>query len=419
MDDVESLKALKALGDRITELPTDDTLRPQIRKELQGLVKEAGFALEQPLDTMNRLVFLVSEDDSACLARADLSKPFQHSVARVAIDLGLFEYLADAGAYGMELEDIASKTRADATLLARMLRTLANIGLAKQMDSKRWTATSRAQAILIPSLQAGFRSMFDFIGPVFQKMPDSLAKNGYRCPTALQGPFQDAYGTKLSGWDFVMEPQFAHILVNLNVFMQGRRLSSPSWLDFYPFSNKILQDATEDHQSVLVVDVGGGLGHGLIEIKGRFPNIKGRLILQDLPNTIEQAEDHGGAFESMAHDFFTPQTVKGARAYLIRQVLHDWPDAECQKILQHLAAAMQPGYSKLLINEFIIPDVGASDFITAVDLTMMMMSGGMERTESQWRKLLASAGLDIERIWSTNGEGQESESVIEAILMKA
>ncbi|KAL8956946.1 MAG: hypothetical protein Q9183_006183 [Haloplaca sp. 2 TL-2023] len=136
----------------------------------------------------------------------------------------------------------------------------------------------------------------------------------------------------------------------------------------------------------------------------------------------------------MAHDFFTPQTVKGtsqerscwvleltcfqgAKAYLIRQVLHDWPDAECQKILQHLAAAMQPGYSKLLINEFIIPDVGASDFITAVDLTMMMMSGGMERTESQWRKLLASAGLEIERIWSTNGEGQETESVIEATLM--
>ena len=100
-------------------------------------------------------------------------------------------------------------------------------------------------------------------------------------------------------------------------------------------------------------------------------------------------------------------------------MLHDWPDAECQKILLHLSAAMQPVYSKLLINEFIIPDVGASDFITAVDLTMMTMSGGMERTESQWRKLLASAGLGIERIWSTSGEAQETESVIEAILLKA
>ena len=154
---------------------------------------------------------------------------------------------------------------------------------------------------------------FDFIGPVFQKMPESLAKNGYRCPTAVQGPFQDAYGTKLSGWDYVMEPQFAHILADLNLFMQGRRSSSPSWLDFYPFADHISRDAKEHHQSVLVVDVGGGLGHGLIEIKDKFPDIKGRLILQDLSKTIEQANDRDGVFESMAHDFFTPQPVRGMR----------------------------------------------------------------------------------------------------------
>lgn len=102
----------------------------------------------------------------------------------------------------------------------------------------------------------------------------------------------------------------------------------------------------------------------------------------------------------------------GAKVYLIRQVLHDWPDKECRTILSNLAAAMRPGYSRILINEMIVPDVNASDFITACDLVMMGLSGGMERTESHWNRLLASAGLRIQKIWTLN---EETESVIEAV----
>lgn len=103
-----------------------------------------------------------------------------------------------------------------------------------------------------------------------------------------------------------------------------------------------------------------------------------------------------------------------SKAYLIRQVLHDWPDKECQTILKHIAEAMRPGYSKVLVNEFIVPEVGASDFITACDLVMMGLSGGMERTEGQWTRLLASAGLRIEKVWTLN---EQTESVIEAVLV--
>lgn len=103
----------------------------------------------------------------------------------------------------------------------------------------------------------------------------------------------------------------------------------------------------------------------------------------------------------------------GPKVFLIRQVLHDWPDRECKRILEHLAAAMNAGYSKVLINEFLVPDVGASDFITAIGLVMMGMSGGMERTKSQWSNLLASTGLRIEKIWTLN---DETGSGIEAVL---
>lgn len=104
----------------------------------------------------------------------------------------------------------------------------------------------------------------------------------------------------------------------------------------------------------------------------------------------------------------------GARAYLIRQVLHDWPDKVCVVILKHLAAALSRGYSKILISEFVVPATGASGFVSGCDLMMMGLGGGMERTETQWQGLLNSAGLSIERIWSLD---ELTESLIEAVLL--
>ena len=266
---------------------------------------------------------------------------------------------------------------------------------------------------------------------MFQELPSSLAKRDYRCPTPTQGPLQDAYDTSLSGWEYILDPRFSDSLQDCNKFMKGRREGSVSWLEFYPFAEVILAKEDADAEAVLVVDVGGGLGHGLVEIKNKFPGSKGRLILQDHPKTIDQAGNGVGIFEPMAHDFFTPQPVQGMtlplfrtgvcnlmnltgpKIFLIRQVLHDWPDHECKKILGNLAAAMQPGYSKILINEFVLADFGASDFITAIDLVMMGMSGGMERTKNQWHSLLASVGLRIEKIWTLD---EKTESVIEVVL---
>lgn len=155
---------------------------------------------------------------------------------------------------------------------------------------------------------------FDFIGPVFQKLPEYLSATGYQCPTAHNGPLQYAWNTKLCGFDYVMEPQHANTLQDLNIFMKGRREGSASWLDFYPFAERILAGSESREDSVTVVDVGGGLGHVLLEIHERFPEIRGGLILQDLPKTIQQAEveaEKRNKFELMAHDFFSPQPVKG------------------------------------------------------------------------------------------------------------
>ena len=74
---------------------------------------------------------------------------------------------------------------------------------------------------------------------------------------------------------------------------------------------------------------------------------------------------------------------------------------------------MKAGISRLLINELIVPLEGGGLFLTHSDLNMMSICAGMERTETQWKQLLASAGLQIEKIWTGPGE---TESIIEAVV---
>lgn len=74
---------------------------------------------------------------------------------------------------------------------------------------------------------------------------------------------------------------------------------------------------------------------------------------------------------------------------------------------------MTPGYSKLLINEWVLPQVGVPLLPASLDITMMVMLSGTERSETQWKELLSSVGLKIVKFWSI---GPENEGLIEAVL---
>lgn len=96
------------------------------------------------------------------------------------------------------------------------------------------------------------------------------------------------------------------------------------------------------------------------------------------------------------------------------QVLHDWPDKECVLILQNLRLALKKGYSKILINEIVVPDVGAQWFETSIDMLMMTCHAAQERREREWRALIEQAGgLKINKIWDVAGA---IEKVIELEL---
>jgi hypothetical protein len=185
----------------------------------------------------------------------------------------------------------------------------------------------------------------------------------------------------------------------------------------YPFSEDIGELRTES-DAVTLVDIGGGAGHAIKKIRAEYPSAIGRFILQDLPKTINKidaAQAKSEGFEPMVYDFFTPQPIKGAKYYHLRRVLHDWNDEPSIKILEATRAAMTdtPNYSRLLIRESILPDVGCGFAEAMVDLMMMQTCDGMERTESQWYELLGKTGFKVVKIWRAD-EG--NAAVIEAVV---
>lgn len=175
-----------------------------------------------------------------------------------------------------------------------------------------------------------------------------------------------------------------------------------NWYDAVPVHEILPADF--DSEKVLLVDVGGNAGHDLVGFHNAYPDQKGRLILQDLPGCIKDLQrDEIAPVEPVAHDFFTPQPVEGAKAYYLKMVLHDWPDAQCREILGNIKQALVPGYSKILINEIVILDQTADSFSTAVDIIMMVAHSARERREKEWRDLVESVGLRVVKIWPGGG----------------
>jgi hypothetical protein len=95
-------------------------------------------------------------------------------------------------------------------------------------------------------------------------------------------------------------------------------------------------------------------------------------------------------------------------------ILHDWPDSDCEKIIANTKAAMKPGYSKLLVNENVIPDRDGAWEMTALDIIMLTRFSSTERSRTDWADLIErKCGMKIVRIWDA---GRGNESLIEVEL---
>jgi len=181
----------------------------------------------------------------------------------------------------------------------------------------------------------------------------------------------------------------------------------PQWFDIFPAADALKESPEASSETVLLVDVGGGIGHEVRKFKGRYPKLVGRMMVQD--QRVEDGIEDGVEF--MKHDFFGPQPMKGARFYYMRNVMHDWPDDECRRLLSLVVAVMDKTHSRILIDDLVLPNVGTDGVEAASDIVMMLFVSGIERTLRQWVKLLTSVGLELVKVWSVE---TSAESIVEA-----
>ena len=122
-----------------------------------------------------------------------------------------------------------------------------------------------------------------------------------------KGPFQYAFKADLSLWSYFNErPEQLSVF---NTIMEGQRAGRSSWFEFYPVKN-LLCNRLKAKNAVLIVDVGGGRGHDLEALRGAFPAQHGRMVVQDVPETIDEITHLTPGVESMKFDIFTPQPIK-------------------------------------------------------------------------------------------------------------
>jgi hypothetical protein len=156
-----------------------------------------------------------------------------------------------------------------------------------------------------------------------------------------------------------------------------------------------VMDAYDFSDFGTIADIGGGNGHLIQAVLDATPNAEG--VLFDLPHVIEQSSAIASDRLRLQPGSFFDDDLPVCDAYLMMQILHDWSDEETVKILQAIHRSAPP-HAKLLLAEWLVPEDGQPSWTLFVDLIMMTELTGKERSEPEFRELLASAGFKVERV---------------------
>jgi hypothetical protein len=148
----------------------------------------------------------------------------------------------------------------------------------------------------------------------------------------------------------------------------------------------------------IVADIGGGIGTQLVSILEVHSNCRG--VLFDLPEVLSGAIPHG-RIDRRPGNFFEA-VPSGADAYMLRMIIHDWPEPEALRILSNVRSALTRRESRLVLIEMVVPETTvASSLGFWADLGMLVLCGGRERTAAEYKALLGQAGFGVEEIVPT------------------
>lgn len=302
----------------------------------------------------------------------------------VTAKLGVADLLQDRAATADEL---AAKTNTHPLSLYRLLRMLASVGVFVEDEQQQFRLTDVGQclrsdvegsqrAMAIMSCEEHFRAWCDLLYSVQTGKP----------------AFDKVFGMPVFDW-YSQHPEQAAIFDAAMVSVHGRETAA--FLRAYDFSG--IQT---------LADVGGGNGSVLIPTLQANPHLRG--ILFDLPGVISRATPNFEAAgltercQLISGSFFESIPV-GADAYMMRHIIHDWNDEQCLTILKNVYRAL-PANGRLLVSESVIPPGNDPFFGKLLDLNMLVIPGGQERTAAEYEALFAKAGFRLTRIVPTSTE---------------
>jgi len=313
-----------------------------------------------------------------------------------AAELGIADQLAGGD---KTVDELAAATSAHAPSLYRLLRSLASVGIFAETQTRRFTLTPLAQC-LRSDVPDSMREMarFSIMPAAWQAWGELVhsvktGESGVRKAFAVDNPFDY----------FKDHPEEAAIFDGAMTDMT--RQTAPGVAQAYDFG-----------RFGTLMDVAGGRGFLLATILKRHPNLRG--ILLELPHVAESArqtfaaEDLDYRCQVVSGDFIE-SVPPGADAYLMKHIIHDWDDAHALTILRNIHKVIQPS-GRLLLVETVVPTGNEPSFAKLLDLEMMVLPGGLERTRDEYRDLFAAAGFRLLEIYPSHGP----ESIIEGVPLR-
>jgi len=301
-----------------------------------------------------------------------------------AAKFGIGDHLKDGP---KTVGELAAATSTNPDALYRLLRALASVGIFTEGESRRFSLTPLAEP-LRSDVAGSKRALSLMCG---DEQFRAWAEIEYSLRTGKLA-FDKVFGKPIFNY-LGDHPDKGRIFDAAMVGVHGRE--SNAILNAYDFSG-----------IGVVADVGGGNGSQITEILKKHTRMKG--ILFDLPHVIERAKERILASSlldrcQLVSGSFFDAVPAGADAYILRHIIHDWDEEKCLTILRNCHRAMLPA-SKLLVIESVIPPGNEPFHGKFLDLHMLLIPGGKERTESEYRTLFERAGFELTGIVPTGTE---------------
>ena len=291
----------------------------------------------------------------------------------VVAELGVADALGDIP---LSVEDLATQVGANADALNRALRLLCTHGVFElRHDGYAHTPASR---LLRSDHPQSMRSYVRFIGSDFDWNTLGLLEHSIRSGKPAVNLIAPG-----GAWEyFTQHPQLSEIF---DQAMTGRAFGVIAGIlanyDFSPYTT--------------IGDIGGGMGHLLKAVLAVTPQAKG--ILFDQPHVVEHVADtSGGRIEVRGGDFFRT-ALPACDAYLIMQVIHDWNDADAIAILSAVRRSSPP-HAKLLLVEGILPEGSGPSWMKMLDIFMLALLNGRERTRKEFETLMKASGFHLDKV---------------------